>query len=396
MIGKKGKINMQMEYVRNLHSNYLRLELSEKPQERRYQYCILGRGGISGLLDCELRYLDEKAFLYYDITSRQNLGQLYAGRLIDRQWVQDFFQAMQRLQRELERFLLEEKGCVWNPEYLFQDLERNRFYCVYIPYYEGECGFDKLLAFMIQHLDYGDDELVECIYRVSDRYQELGATYLEGSIFKDVEGLSRVESSWVIAPGVARDQWTDLTADPDMPEQSMPPDDKKTEDMVAVKDKPGRFSFWESRRKRDRSERNSYRERMQQQISGLRVAEEADYMAQLPSEEAQEYGNTIYMEEIKSREMIHRLYTPDGSVDVVLPQKDVLIGKKEDKVDVVIRDASISRLHAKLIYDGEYYLEDMNSTNGTFKNGLRLLPYEKRLLEPGDEVRLGKCVLIFR
>ena len=65
-------------------------------------------------------------------------------------------------------------------------------------------------------------------------------------------------------------------------------------------------------------------------------------------------------------------------------------------MDVVIRDASISRLHAKLIYDGEYYLEDMNSTNGTFKNGLRLLPYEKRLLEPGDEVRLGKCVLIFR
>lgn len=369
---------MQMEYVRNLHSNYLRLELTEKPQERRYQYCILGRGGISGLLECELRYLDEKAFLYYDITSRQNLGKLYAGRILDRQWFLDFFQALQRLQRELERFLLEEKGCVWDPEYLFQDLERNKFYCVYIPYYEGICEFEKLIDFMIQHLDYEDDGLVEGIYRVSERYRELGESYLEGQIFKDLEGLANI--------GVPERVETEET-----PERS-----EQVINSVDMQDKPGRFSFWENRRKREKNERDSYRENIRRQLESRKVAEESDYMAQLPSEDSTEYGNTIYMEEIKSREMIHRLYTPDGSLEVVLPQKDVLIGKREGKVDVVIPEPGVSRLHARLIYDGDYYLEDMNSTNGTFKNGLRLLPYEKRLLEPGDEVRLGNCVLIFR
>ncbi|MBQ7926097.1 MAG: FHA domain-containing protein [Lachnospiraceae bacterium] len=387
---------MQMEYVRNLHSNYLRLELSEKPQERRYQYCILGRGGIDGLLNCELRYLDEKAFLYYDITSRHNLEQLYAGRLINRQWVLDFFQAMRRLQRELERFLLEEKGCVWNAEYLFQDLERNKFYCVYIPYYEGKSEFDKLLTFMIEHLDYEDDKLVECIYRISDRYRDLGIAYLEGQIFKDVEELIHVEVSGVITRGTENEPEMALTSTVNPPETYGSTYRKTVEEEQAVRDKGTRFSFWEGRRKREKNTRISYRESMQQQIKGMRVAEEADYMAELPFQEQQECGNTIYMEEIPDRNRFHRLYTPNGDVDVVLPRKDVLIGKKESKVDIVISESSVSRLHAKLIYDGEYYLEDMNSTNGTFINGLRLLPYEKRLLEPGDEVCLGKCLLIFR
>ena len=47
----------------------------------------------------------------------------------------------------------------------------------------------------------------------------------------------------------------------------------------------------------------------------------------------------------------------------------------------------ISRLHA-CIYreDGAFYLEDMNSTNGTFLNGRRLLPKERQLLSDGDMV----------
>ena len=68
---------MNVEYVRNLHSNYVRLGLSEKPEEKKYQYCIVTRGGIKGLLPCSLRYLDGGAFLYYDITSKQNLVQLH-------------------------------------------------------------------------------------------------------------------------------------------------------------------------------------------------------------------------------------------------------------------------------------------------------------------------------
>ena len=73
------------------------------------------------------------------------------------------------------------------------------------------------------------------------------------------------------------------------------------------------------------------------------------------------------------------------------------IGKKKGEVDLVLEEASVSRIHARITnVDGKYYLEDLNSTNGTFRNGLRMQPYEKKMLEEGDEIKCGKVAFIFR
>lgn len=63
------------------------------------------------------------------------------------------------------------------------------------------------------------------------------------------------------------------------------------------------------------------------------------------------------------------------------------IGNMAAYCSIVIQSELISRLHA-CIYreDGAFYLEDMNSTNGTFLNGRRLLPKERQLLSDGDMV----------
>ena len=63
------------------------------------------------------------------------------------------------------------------------------------------------------------------------------------------------------------------------------------------------------------------------------------------------------------------------------------IGYMAAYCSIVIHSELISRLHA-CIYreDGAFYLEDMNSTNGTFLNGRRLLPKERQLLSDGDMV----------
>ena len=85
------------EYIRSLNANYERMALGEKPEEKRYQYCMISRGGIKGLLPCSLRYIDGNAYLYYDITSRQNIAQLFDKKVINRQWLTDFLWSMRRV-----------------------------------------------------------------------------------------------------------------------------------------------------------------------------------------------------------------------------------------------------------------------------------------------------------
>ncbi|MBP5282619.1 MAG: hypothetical protein J6Z22_08990, partial [Lachnospiraceae bacterium] len=182
---------MNTEYVRNLHSNYVRLALEEKPEEKRYQYCILSRGGIKGLLPCSLRYLDGGAYLYYDITSKQNLVQFHQKGNVSREWLLDFMDSLRKLQRELERFLLQENNVIWEPRHVFQDLENNVFSFMYVPYYEGKNQFLNLLAFLVEKIDSDDSELVECVYRMYEQVEKNGESYLQEQIFKDVQVLEK-------------------------------------------------------------------------------------------------------------------------------------------------------------------------------------------------------------
>jgi len=60
-------------------------------------------------------------------------------------------------------------------------------------------------------------------------------------------------------------------------------------------------------------------------------------------------------------------------------------------------EAKVSRRHARItLRDGQYFLEDQGSTNGTFVNrGKRLPPGYRQPLRDGDEIIVGKTFLRF-
>ena len=62
--------------------------------------------------------------------------------------------------------------------------------------------------------------------------------------------------------------------------------------------------------------------------------------------------------------------------------------------DVTIDDSYASGRHARLYdRDGHVYIEDMNSTNGTYVNGARMQTQQE--LRPGDVIRIGDTELRF-
>jgi signal transduction histidine kinase/ActR/RegA family two-component response regulator len=68
------------------------------------------------------------------------------------------------------------------------------------------------------------------------------------------------------------------------------------------------------------------------------------------------------------------------------------IGRSPDAT-VMLDDPEVSRLHARLNRNdaGAYVLEDLQSRNGTFVNGVRA---ERRLLAYGDKIRVGPQVVL--
>ena len=86
-----------------------------------------------------------------------------------------------------------------------------------------------------------------------------------------------------------------------------------------------------------------------------------------------------------------------GELATIYLQKDLtVVGKMENAADAVIDLPTVSRIHAKIRKrDGEYYLTDLNSRNGTSVNGKMLLSEEEYCLQDQDEVDFAQARYIF-
>ena len=83
---------------------------------------------------------------------------------------------------------------------------------------------------------------------------------------------------------------------------------------------------------------------------------------------------------------LHILSGTLGGKSFELTEERITIGRALDNM-IRLADGTVSHHHAAFIVDGDdYKMRDLNSTNGTRINGLRIL--ETRLHD-GDQVRIG-------
>jgi pSer/pThr/pTyr-binding forkhead associated (FHA) protein len=81
------------------------------------------------------------------------------------------------------------------------------------------------------------------------------------------------------------------------------------------------------------------------------------------------------------------ILTHEGAVikEFNLDQERTTVGRKPSN-DVILDDPTVSGQHAVFLNLQNFYIEDLNSTNGTLLNGKKV---NKRQLEHGDVVRIG-------
>ena len=66
------------------------------------------------------------------------------------------------------------------------------------------------------------------------------------------------------------------------------------------------------------------------------------------------------------------------------------LGRHPELVDEIIHDQNVSRRHMRIaVQAGQFYIEDLNSRNGTFLNHRKLSPFKPMLLDYGAIVGLG-------
>jgi hypothetical protein len=87
----------------------------------------------------------------------------------------------------------------------------------------------------------------------------------------------------------------------------------------------------------------------------------------------------------------------DHEIIVGRSTKGSVLAPDIDLTNKQASDLGVSRLHLSIRFDAEHsavLVADLGSANGSFINGQRMMPKEVRVLRHGDELRLGKLVLL--
>jgi pSer/pThr/pTyr-binding forkhead associated (FHA) protein len=83
----------------------------------------------------------------------------------------------------------------------------------------------------------------------------------------------------------------------------------------------------------------------------------------------------------------------DGTqMEFELSERPITIGRSPE-ADVVILDEKASRIHCGIrLWDGEFYVKDLKSRNGTYVNDQRV---DVAKLKSGDRIRVGSILFSF-
>jgi hypothetical protein len=128
------------------------------------------------------------------------------------------------------------------------------------------------------------------------------------------------------------------------------------------------------------------------------VAGTAEQAVGAASDFIQEVGETLRFKGRVGGASRATLVDLDGNTGTGRPSFELhgttSMGRSKTNADLVFQanqaDSPISRLHCTILEeDGAFFLRDDQSANGTYLNGVRLVPMERNPLKDGDEIQLA-------
>ena len=371
---------------------------------------------INGLLTCREAYEGSCRKLKYDVTNMIPLSHEFENRCMDFSDIKELFEGIKAVFDEGVDYLLDDVFYIFDPDYIFRDIEHDCYRMLYLPGFKAdESAYHKLADFLLQKVNRKDNACIQSAYQF---YRMSGSDTFSVPMFMNIIEKEAVMSRrQLIVPESSPEE----TYASDEPIDTESEEDDKSSwwfkpvifgllsagSFVTLYFYKGLYAsyvmlagiltllisliylsiavFHIIEKKKEESI----------VVPQNKVTVE-DYWAGDEETEVFREETEVFSPSEQISESDIRLEWKENNVSKKYMIRDfpVTIGKLIGEVDCRISDSSISRLHAKIAKrNNKLVIFDLNSTNGTCVDGVKLLPGEETVIDMDSRILLGNVML---
>ena len=349
---------MEIEYIRQLQASYMRMELENGMDHTEEE--MLSHNKIPGLLAVRWQRENQKIRMRYDITGKIALDALLEERKADVVLIENIFCGICETVRELDKYLLASEGICLKPETIFYDYKTEEVFFCYYPE-DGNSLHERLQAlmeFLLTKTDHKNsqavelayglyEELLKPVYRLKDLQEFVKDHRMKRCIIKE-------EEEEIYVPTVSQIEGTKLQKELTWKEN---------------------ITNWFQNKK---SKMELFRTRwgMTKVLNKENVT--SNKIEKVNEKQEDDFATQLLITEERDEKHILKYEGTDDLPDLFIMEVPFLIGSAKD-CNGILCVSGISRHHAKIsLIDDTYFIEDLNSTNGTMVEG-GLLSYKTKV-----------------
>lgn len=364
-------------YERDINTSYMKVPaLTEDSLDVR----IMLHRNLKGMVPVERCFINGQGEYWYNISGKQALDSFAKMQMLEYSFFEKLILRICEQLEILEWNLLDGNGLLVDPQFIFMNHKGEDISFVFYPEPNSNIlkELQKLLEYLLTKLDHSDHEVVQEAYELYE--MTLGESY-QAQDLKDAILKRRIKENR-----------------------------EKRQEEIIVETEGSKVAETECVYGREEITAESKEHVLQNQIHNqieekltalykrakeilVRNPKEKTPTVIYPKEEEEISSVTIHptvciaatLGEPKGILIYEGMGDyPDFEIDKMI----CVIGKSHRARLQIDRD-TISHFHAKIEYADGYYIEDMNSTNGTFVNDEILNYRERRQLNPGDVIRFA-------
>lgn len=355
-------INREVTYERDVSRSYMKIPVEE---EFSMDEKLMLRKEYQGILPVEKCYVNGNGQYWYNISGWQALDTYCKINGITHEFFEHLILCICKQLEVLEWNLLDPRCLVVDPEYIFVNTSGEGISFILYPETKGNFLDEvrQLMEYLLTKLNHSDKDGVHKAYQIYHR------TLTDGYSIADLKQI-------ILEKRSLTEQVTEEIIQ-----------DEVEDEGIVVEKEPDFFEMIEEKM-----------QKLFETITGLLRYKKNNkeeipmvvYPDDKPEDIKEEMHPTVCLAASPGGLQGKLVYEGRGDYpDFKLLQKSAILGKNPS-VKLYLSCETISQFHAKFDYfDEKYYVEDMNSTNGTFVNDEMLCYKEKRELQPGDILRFA-------